>query len=95
MRSGRLTSAAGSNVIRAGPSHRSIEREGELRDERGATPVRDQTLRICQRIDLPAGRGTRIAGEDEAIFLRQVGVGVAQVEVEFLCVNVTPAFQVR
>ena len=51
--------------------------EPELCDERGATPARCKTLRICYWVDLAARRGMEIAGKDKAVLLRQVRVVVA------------------
>src|SRR5262245_1685532 len=59
-----------------------LQCEPELRDERGAAPARHETQGISYRVDASAGCGIGIAGEDEAILLRQVGVVVAQVEIE-------------
>ena len=59
-----------------------VQCEPELRDERGAAPARPETFRVSHGVDAPAGSGIWITGEDEAVFLRQVGVVIAQIEVE-------------
>src|SRR5215472_13673604 len=65
-------------------SARLIKCKPQLRDERGIAPPRDQAVRVGDGIGAAAGRGTGITGEDEAILLREIGVVVAQVEVEAL-----------
>src|SRR5262249_58970192 len=61
-----------------------LQCEPELRDERGAAPARSETLWISHWVDAAAGRRVGIAGENEAIPLRQVGVVVAQIQIEDL-----------
>jgi hypothetical protein len=85
IRSERLTPRAKnfSDIpVAATLTNRLLQCEPELRDERGTAPARHETLGISHRVDDSAGRGAGIAGENEAVLFRQVGVEVAQVEIE-------------
>ena len=55
-----------------------------LGDERCAAPARDQAVGIGNRIDAATRLRVGIAGEDKAVLFRQIGVVVAQIEVEGL-----------
>ena len=61
-----------------------IERKPGLGNEGRATPVRDQPIRVCDEIDASTRPSIWIARKDEAVFLRQIAVVIAQIEVEGL-----------
>ena len=61
-----------------------VQCEPDLGDERCAAPARDQAIGIGNRIDVATRLRVGIAGEDKAVLFRQIGVVVAQIEVEAL-----------
>src|ERR1700752_1649734 len=61
-----------------------IERKPGLGNEPRAAPVRDQAIRVGDEIDEATRPRIWIACKAEAVFLGQVGVVVAQIEVEGL-----------
>ena len=62
-----------------------LKRKPGLGDERCAAPVRDKASRIGNGIDTATQPRVWISGEDETVLFRQIGVVVAQIEVEGLC----------
>ena len=61
-----------------------VKRKPGLGNERRAAPVRDQAIRVGDEINAATWPRIRIACKDKAVFLRQIGVVVAQIEVEGL-----------
>ena len=61
-----------------------IQCKPELCNKSRATPVRHQTLRVCHRIDGAAWPRVGVASQDKTVLLREVGVVVAQIEIENL-----------
>jgi hypothetical protein len=61
-----------------------VQCEPGLGDEGCAAPARDQAIGIGNRIDAAARLRVGIAGEDKAVLFREIGVVVAQIEVEGL-----------
>ena len=61
-----------------------VQCEPELRNEGGAAPAGPEAFRVSERIDAPSGCRAQIASQDETVLLRQIGVVVAQVEIEIL-----------
>ena len=61
-----------------------IQSKRDLCNKRGAAPPRSQAFRVRDRIDAAARPRVGVSSEDEAVSLRQIGVVVAQVEVEDL-----------
>src|SRR6516225_11633737 len=71
-------------LLKHSPIKNLVKRKPDFGDERRAAPVRDQAIRVGNEINAPTWPGIWIAREDKAVFLRQVGVVVAQIEVEAL-----------
>jgi hypothetical protein len=61
-----------------------LKRKPGFGNERCTAPVRDQASRIGNEINAATWPRVRIPGKDKTIFLRQIGVVVAQIEVEDL-----------
>src|SRR5262249_60691576 len=61
-----------------------IKCEPSLGNERRTAPVRDQAIRVGDEINAATRPRIWIACKDKAVFLRQIGVVVAQIEVEGL-----------
>src|SRR5262245_52355472 len=61
-----------------------LKRKPGFGDERCAAPVRDQASGVGNGINAATRPRVWIPGKDEAVFFRQIGVVVAQIEVEGL-----------
>ena len=74
---------------------RLVQGEPEFGNDGRIAPVRNATFWIRNQIYAPAETAVHIAGEDKALFLREIGIVIAQVEIDVFCENVTPAFQFK
>src|SRR5258707_5505459 len=61
-----------------------MECEPSLGNDRCTTPIRDQASRVGNEINAATRPRVWIAGKDKAVLFRQIGVVVAQIEVEDL-----------
>src|ERR1700746_148984 len=59
-----------------------LKRKPGFGNKRGTAPVRDQASRVGNGIDAAAQSRVWIPGKDKTVFFRQIGVVVAQIEVE-------------
>jgi len=61
-----------------------LKRKPGFGNKRCTAPVRDQASRVGNGIDTAARSRVWIPGKDKTVFFRQIGVVVAQIEVEDL-----------
>src|SRR3974390_2002783 len=61
-----------------------LKRKPDLGNNRCTAPVRDQATRVGNEINAATRPRVWIPGKDKAVFFRQIGVVVAQIEVEDL-----------
>ena len=62
--------------------HFLVQSEPEFGNDGRIAPVRNTTFWIHNQIYAPAETAVHIAGEDKVLFLREIGIVIAQVEVD-------------
>ena len=70
------------NGIRPIQMYFLIQGKPEFGNDGRIAPVRNATFWIRNQICAPAGTAVHIAGEDKALFLREIGIVIAQVEID-------------
>ena len=72
-----------------------VQSEPEFGNDGPIAPVRNTKKLIRNQICAPAETAVHIAGEDKALFPREIGIVIAQVEIDVFLRDVTPAFQFK